>query len=42
MKLDCFYFSAFDLEFKTTEILKYIQPFPGRKMVKGDGKITKF
>ena len=29
IKLDYFYFSAFDLEVKATEILKYILPFSG-------------
>ena len=36
IKLDYFYFSAFDLE--ATEILKYME----RNMVRGKGKINKF
>ena len=42
IKLNYFYFSAFDLEEKSIEILKYIQPFLGRKIVKDEVQIIKF
>ena len=35
MKIDYFYFSAFDLEVKATEILKYILHFSGKKHGQG-------
>ena len=35
IKLDYFYFSTFDLDVKTTKILKYILPFHGEKHDQG-------
>ena len=37
VKLDCLYFTASDLKVKTTEILKYILLFPGKKYGQGRG-----
>ena len=42
INLDRFCFSAFDLEWKATEILKYNLPFSGKNMFRSKGQITKF
>ena len=42
VKLDYFYFLAFDLEVKVTEILNGMRPLYGRNIVRGERQITKF
>ena len=42
IKFDNFLLSAFDLEMKSTEILKYIRLSFGETYDQGDGEITKF